>query len=170
MIPSISDVLTLNQVTDLIGVDSFDDWLDRYDSYANFPFDHDLSEEENYEREASQRDEDATNYIDAVVSVAEKLLGEHKLTLREEKTRKMGTVYRVLPVAKRGWLDALGELRETINGVGYFEFSSTKELLSSGPYISPKQGVLQHLHWIKRFPDVYGCGSVSHMLERALRY
>jgi len=169
MLSEVSCAMTLDQLTTLIGTESFDDWIDRYDSNFDFPYDSSLSEEENAAYSDAQRDEDAMEYIRAVVSVAESLLAEHKLVLCEEKSRKRGTYYRVVPATKRGWMESLREIRKTINGVGMFTFSSTTELLSSGPYKSAKQGVLHHLHWIKWYPEVYGGGSVARMIDSALR-
>ena len=169
MRPVVSDLVTLDQLAALIGTTSFDEWCGTYDSYFDPYYDPNCSEEENRAHADAERDKDAMNYVGAVVSVAESLLSEHKLALREEKSRKRGTYYRVVPVTKRGWVEALREMRKTINGVGRVTFSSTSELMSSGPYKSAKQAVLQHLHWVKYYPEVYGSGSVNRMMDLALR-
>jgi hypothetical protein len=66
------------------------------------------------------------------------------------------------------WRDAAQAIMETINGVGPFRFRSLGEFLKSGPY-SPCEAVMEHLHWIKRYPDVYGSHSARSIVDRAMR-
>ena len=168
-LPKLSDTFSFDEVcTDLLGIERFDDWLDRYDSRRCPVHDPSLTDEQNWELDDEERDLDCARYMDACIRVAQTILREHKLDLRETHTRERGTFYRVVPLDK--WSDALTEVVETINGVGYFHFSSSRELLRSGPYASPKQGVLSHLHWVKRHGEVYGGGTPRSMLDRALRY
>jgi len=121
-----------------------------------------------WELDDDDRDEVERRYIDAVQAVAETALNDHGLTLVERKSpRKHGTYYEVAP--QRSWEDAERKIVETINGVGYFHFSSPREFRSSGPYRSAKDSVAQHLHWIKRAPDVYGDQSYQRRVERQMR-
>jgi hypothetical protein len=115
------------------------------------------------EAESDERSEVYNKYIDAVTSVANELYEEHELTL--EPIKKDALTYRVVP--KNNWRQSLDCIRHTINGVGYFEFSSVKELLLSGPY-TPRSAVMQHLHWIIDHPRVYGNGTAKYMVERRM--
>lgn len=167
-LPKLPDTFSFDEVcTDLLGIESFSDWLDDYDSYACAPYDSSLTDEQNWAIADEEREQDAKRYMDACIQVARNILREHKLDLVESHSRERGTFYRVVPLDK--WSDALTEVVQTINGVGYFHFASSRELLRSGPYASPKQGVLSHLHWVKRHGEVYGCGTPRSMLDRVLR-
>lgn len=122
------------------------------------------TEEEAMEAESVLRDEVYVSWVNAVESVAEKLFGEHNLDLDE--TRQDSHEFRVKP--RKSWRDSANAIRETINGVGYFHFSSLKEFLDSGPYTA-RAAVLSHLHWVKRHPDVYGGSSPQRLYEQAWR-
>ncbi len=121
-----------------------------------------------WELDDDDRDEAERNYMRAVETVADNALRDHGMTLIERKGRGRGhTYYEIAPVTS--WEDAERKIIETINGVGYFHFSSPREFRSSGPYRSAKDSVAQHLHWIKRAPEVYGDQSYERRVERQMR-
>ena len=62
----------------------------------------------------------------------------------------------------------LEKIRETINGVGDFHFSSLREFLDSGPYTA-RQAVLGHLRSIRSYPAVYGGSGAHQMYEQHWR-
>jgi hypothetical protein len=171
---AIKPTITFDQLCKHIGVDSledFDDFIMRNDETYGFTYKCAIEEgktEEEAEEMARKAEEDShaeayDKYIDAVMSVANELYEEHELTL--EPTEKDSLTYRVVP--KNNWRQSLDCIRHTINGVGYFEFSSVKELLLSGPY-TPMRAVMQHLHWIIDHPRVYGNGTAERMVDRRM--
>lgn len=111
------------------------------------------------------RDELYRNWHDAVENVAEDLFETHNLTL-VPKSAAPSYEFKVEPT--KTWTEAAESIIDTINGVGMFEFKSVKEFLDSGPY-TLREAVLSHLHWIKRYPEVYGEPSPRRMYERAWR-
>lgn len=118
------------------------------------------------EGEQEARDEVFRRYHDALTNVADTLFEQHGLTL--VPVGKGRTPYEFTITPKKSWEDAAAKILDTINGVGMFEFKNVKEFLDSGPYTA-RQAVLQHLHYIKRRPDVYGERSVRDQFERAYR-
>ena len=175
----VSVTLSIDTLCKLLGVTTLEDYADKLDCYNWEAYQHihgealaaGLSEEEADEKarqaEDVERDSACEAYRDAVVYAAEKLFGEHGLTL-VEKRRPKGETYEWNVVPLLSWKAAADLIRRTINGVGIFEFTSTREFLDSGPY-TPKQAVMQHLHWIKRWPDVYGEPKPQAMIERRMR-
>jgi hypothetical protein len=103
------------------------------------------------------------NYVHAVEAAAEKFFELHSLGVTSEKD---DGVYIVEPM--ESWEKSADAIRETINGVGMFEFSDLDEFLESGPY-TPKEAVLSHLHWMKDYAEVYGDPSPQRVFERAMR-
>lgn len=107
-------------------------------------------------------------WYDAVEYVANELFGHHGLELmpRKKSNNKRPWELKVFPTTS--WEAAANKIRGTINGVGDFHFSSLKEFLESGPYTA-RQAVLEHLGYIRRYPDVYGTESASRMYESHMR-
>ena len=144
-------------------------------SYAHKQAINDGESEEKAEKtaqkaEQEEQDEYFHKWYDAVEAVAEKLFGEHGLTLVGKAVRgkkvKRPFEFRIVPT--KSWSDSAREIMKTINGVGMFEFNTLKDFLDSGPY-SARDAVLKHLHWISRWPDVYGDSSAARMYERHIR-
>lgn len=162
----LKDVYTVEDLADLLDLPDFlkveegnqDFILSAYDSVLRERG----SEEEALEAESALRDEVYRSWANAVKRAAEQLFGEHGLGLKEMRRRSWE--FRVKPDVS--WQDAADKICETINGVGYFHFSSLKEFLNSGPYTA-REAVLRHLHWIKRYSDVYGGSSPQHLYEQA---
>lgn len=128
----------------------------------------DEAEEARQKAEGEAQSETYSKWHSGVTDAAEKLFGEHGLTLVPKKPKHKGSLpyeYKVVPTTS--WNDALKQIIETINGVGYFHFSSPKEFLDSGPYASARIGVLTHLHHIKDHPAVYGGTSAQRIFDKA---
>lgn len=176
------DVLNINEIAKLLGLRPPDEveWDDNGENYSagyNEAIDEGLDEGEAEERgfkwQDAAQDEVYREYADAVVNVAEQLFSKHLLSLQPRLPRdtRRGTFafeYRVIPI--EGWDAAANEIRTTISGVGMFDVGrDLREFLSYGPWTTARQAVLAHLHVIKDWPEVYGSGSPSTMLDRALR-
>lgn len=117
-----------------------------------------------------------TKYIDAIQLVAQELYGHHKIRIsipikmmgRGRDRRGVRILDKIKIEPTETWSDAARELMKTINGVGNFHFWSLHDFLDSGPY-TPREAVMSHLHWIKRYPDVYGTQNASAMIEYMMR-
>ena len=125
-----------------------------------------VAEEAAYKAEQIVGDEHYLACEAALLHVAEKLFEQHGLELQQDA--KKSYLYEVVPI--KSWEAAARKILETIHGVGMFEFSSLKEFISSGPYRGARGAVLNHLHWIKDAPAVYGERSPRDMFDRYLRY
>lgn len=112
-----------------------------------------------------ERERLTSKYISAVESIAEDLLKEHGLKATQAKKRVCE--YKIVPV--ESWEDAADRIRMTINGVGYFFFTTVREFMQSGPYTA-RECTLRHLHWVKDYYSVYGDSNGQSRLDRALRY
>jgi hypothetical protein len=137
-------------------------WKPAYEEALDEGLSEEDAEEAGAEAESEGLDELYANWINAVESAVSDLFEEHGLEL-VEVTR--GT-FKLTP--EKSWNDAAAKIIETINGVGYFHFNSVKEFLDSGPY-TPKVAVIEHLGWIKDYPEVYGESSVNQRYHRAWR-
>ena len=138
-----------DRIAEVIGVPDLETMSNKY-------WDHCDTDEE--------RDENWLSYSNALVQVFSRLCSNHGLIV--EDVRDKAWLKRVKPVAS--WKKAAKEILETINGVGYFHFRDVNEFCRSGPY-TERAAVLTHIHYIKRYPDVYGDTSVSRMMEIARR-
>ena len=173
----LSNKITFDQLCSLLGVSSLSDLEEdffRNQSGASYSFAYscaiqsDKSEEEAEEiaREAEGQDlgEYTNKYILAVESVAGALFNFHYLNLIETKTE---LTYRIVPM--HGWAKAANEIIRTINGVGMFYFSSLREFFKSGPYTS-RSAVLEHLHHIPYYYEVYEGSKARSMVEKKMRW
>ena len=126
-------------------------------------------EEAQLEAEREAQEEVFATWYDAVESAVSKLFEAHGLELKgvtRRKGERRPFELKIIPTTS--WTDAANKIRETINGVGSFYYRDLREFLSSGPY-TPRQAVLSHLQWIKRYPDVYGTTSAHRLYENAWR-
>jgi hypothetical protein len=137
--------------------------------------DGDTEEEADEKAEKAEMEADSELYnqwYDAVEHVAEKLFDEHGLKLvgkkYKAKKRQSNRPFDFTIVPEKSWEHAASRIMTTINGVGSFEFSSVKEFMDSGPYTA-REAVLNHLHWIKDWPRVYGEGTARGMYDRQVR-
>lgn len=67
------------------------------------------------------------------------------------------------------WEKVAHEVVETINGVGYFYFSSVDEFVSTNSCQDAREAVESHLHWLKDYGAVYGDRSPVRIYEGAFR-
>lgn len=163
--------VTFDAICKLLKVRNSEKWMDDWFKISDSYYNPEWTEEENQKAEAEAEAEQWKNYQDAVMSVAERLFGEHHLSLIPVwKGRKHRHIekYRIQPADTKTWKDAAEEVRQTINGVGYFHFTTLKELQDSGPY-TPREVVLNHLHYIPRWQEVYEGGTAAGLVDRELR-
>ena len=67
------------------------------------------------------------------------------------------------------WRNALGEVRDTINGVGMFWFPTDRDLVEVvGPCATARTAVLEHLHYAHQAADVYGYENPTRTFERVM--
>lgn len=152
----LNPVIDLDRMADLLGVPTLNEMDDKY-WFECMPDD-----PESDDPHSSERDECWREYENALVSVFTSLCEDHDLTL----TKLGGGQWKLAP--KVAWKYSAKCVMETINGVGMFHFQNVREFVDSGPY-TERAAVLTHLHWLKRYPDVYGTGSINRMMERATR-
>lgn len=167
--------IDIEQLCESVGVktpcDYFDGgevWINAYDAAYDYAKSLGLEGEAARERAEADAEKEESRifdaYVGAVVQAAQKLYDAHGLMIVE------GEKYTYTVKPKVSWKDAAAQVIETINGVGYFHFGSVGEFLRSGPY-TPKQAVTSHLHWLKRYPDVYGGDCAPrYAIERTMRY
>lgn len=143
---------------DLPTWDEFDDWnLDYYEEEYQRAYA--LAVKDGYSDEAGEGIADdardkitSETYMDWSKSIARTinyLLGFHhlKLVLEEKK---------VYIKATEPWEKAASQTAETITGYGPFVYTNAEGLRAAGPYLSYCEAVIKHLHWFRRYPDVYG--------------
>lgn len=166
---SLSDKISFDDLCKLFGVDITDDYFDHLFEYSdNFSCDiSDCMHEDDNTCPGRKAEQEAlyeamNKYRSAVIEVAQKLFGEHDLSLDEMTS----STFKIVP--KTSWRVSADHIRQTINGVGYFGFASVKEFCASGPY-TPRSAVLSHLGWISDWPVVYGDGTAKSMIERRMR-
>jgi hypothetical protein len=174
----VKDKLNTDEIAKLFDIDTYEDLHERNidnlfeaGSYARKEaLDSGASEEEAEAAEMKAEEEADTELFhqwhDGVMAAAEYLFEKHRLVLVPVKKSDYPFEYRVVP--EKSWEDAATAIVETINGVGYFHFSSLREFLDSGPY-TPRSAVLTHLHYTARYPEVYGDTSARRIYERSFR-
>lgn len=126
-------------------------------------------EDEQTKAEQAAQDAVYNQWYDAVEGTASKIFDEHGLELSpagKEGTTKRRYNFKLVPA--KSWNDVADKIRETVNGVGSFHYNNLREFLESGPYTA-RQAALSHLHWIKRYSDVYGGMSPKRMYDNLWR-
>jgi hypothetical protein len=177
----ISDKVSFDALCTMAGVRTMEDFDDNFGETYSYAYKdalangmtEDEAEDTACQAEGEERDEACKSYHDAVMHVCDKLFAEHHLTLvpifpRRAKANALVRAYEFRVVPEGGWNVALSEIRQTINGVGVFQFASNRELCESGPW-PVRQAVLHHLHWIFDWTRVYEGGTTAMMIERRLR-
>lgn len=174
-----SNKITIEALAKMLGLPSWDeiDELNR-DYYADCaagacdidPSDHDSEPfDAQIKAEEEAQAEIFGKWHGAVLAAASALFEAHDLDLVElmPKGAPAGARswdFRIVPHAGRTWQSAADKIRETINGIGYFYFSTLAEFLASGPYTA-RRAVLAHLGVIARYPEVYGSASARRIYE-----
>lgn len=185
---------TIDQLAELLGLPSWEEIdeinLDHYAEVASQVVKYDLEneaisddEDDAYmEAERKVQDEVYSSWHGAVLYAAKYLFEAHGLDLvpneipyewkdgttgthviKVSDTKQLPWEYRIEP--RISWHDAADKMRETVNGVGYFHFDTLAEFLDSGPY-SYREAVIDHLSYVRRWPDVYGAPSARALYER----
>lgn len=170
--------ITFDQLCKMFKVSDLETLMDNfyrndscYSYYYKEAIDSDKTEEEAEEyarqQESNELDEYLTKYQRAVMVAVDKLFEEHGLFLKPYK-KEAGFKFHILPI--KTWNDAAEKLRQTINGVGYYHFNNLKECKDVQPYSTLRQFVIDHIGWIKDYPEVYGDYSVQNRVDRSMRY
>ena len=166
----LKDTFHIGEIAGLFSVEE-PDWTDSGDAY-HYGYEYALKEGQSEEEaeeygqkcEQEEIDEAFRNWANAVEYVAADLFEKHGLSLQESKKHKYN--YKVVPI--ESWRDAARHIVTTINGVGMFEFRNVKEFLDSGPYTA-REAVLQHLHVIEDWVEVYEGGKARDQIYRRMR-
>lgn len=117
--------------------------------------------------EQEVRDEMFGQWHNGVSAAADRMFANHDLVLSPIGKTKWPWQFKIGP--ETSWEVAAEKILNTINGVGYFHFATLKEFLLSGPYETPRIAVLAHLHWMVRYPEVFGDNSAQTIYERSFR-
>jgi hypothetical protein len=160
-----ADVLTISELAKMFGLPEWDEVDEMNQDYY---WELARGSEDETEAESAAQHEVYGQWYDAVEQVAAKLFGEHGLELGPRNTKDSDRPYELRVTPKTTWNEAATKIISTINGVGYFHFSSLKEFLDSGPYTA-RQAVLEHLSYVRRAPEVYGDTSPRQLYERYFR-
>lgn len=163
-----SGVINIEQLAEMFELPSWDDIEELNEEYI-----FDATRGAESEEEAMKAQEEAASELyrkwhDSVESVAESLFAVHGLVLTPKKHKGALRPYEYKVEPKTDWRDAANKIRETINGVGYFHFTTLQEFLDSGPWTA-REATLGHLHWTKRYPEVFGESSARRIFDAAWR-
>jgi hypothetical protein len=173
----VADKLTIDQLAEMFKLPKWEDIEEMNVEYFaeayNYGF-QDGGEETALEAESKAQSEIYRQWHKAVERAAEHLFEQHELMLdpvtpRRKNSDSPSDAFHVRPSHGRTWDDAARKIMTTIEGVGMFGYNGhLKEFLASGPWTA-RQAVLKHLHWIKRYPDVYGTSSADSLYRDAWR-
>jgi hypothetical protein len=178
MKPRVSNKLTIDYLCKLCQVDCIDkvqdDIAEFSETYGGVAFAEAIKEGKSEEEaeayaldcEAKEAGEYIDRYKDTVVSVSQELFDHHGLSLHPTK-KSNGWEFLVLPNVD--WMDALRCIKHTMDGVGEWEFASTKELLQTSSCKNARECVLTHLHHMKRYYEVYGDRSCADRIRIGMR-
>jgi len=108
------------------------------------------AEEKGREASDDARDQDIKEYKGKLLASISHVLHYADLVLTEGK----GSRYFIEPGAS--WTVSADKMAEVITGYGMFEYKSGRDLKDSGPYGTYCEAVIQHLHWLKHGPEIYG--------------
>lgn len=184
----VSNKITLDDLCRWAKVETIEDRFDKFEASGAYGFAYDQAieegksegeaEEAGMEAERAELDEAYSKYHDAVISTMEDCFNKHSLELKPALSRRQKRYaikhpdrvqayeFRVVPVGS--WFDALSNVRQTLNGAGPFFFGTNREFCKSGPY-TVRGAVLNHLHWIPEWFDVYEGSKCRSVIERKLR-
>lgn len=164
-------VVNADELAAIVGASTWDQTLGQNYDWVYDTAWHSLEPEEREDDErvmAAQEQVESElfdQYNGALQAAAERALADHGMLL-VPRSGPRSWDFDVVP--EKNWRDVARKVLETINGVGYFSFSSLQDFLDSGPY-TPREAVAEHLHYIKRYPEVYGTTSYRRIFERSWR-
>jgi hypothetical protein len=142
---------------------NFGSFYGSYDSAYKQAIDDGYTDEEAEEKGREAEDEEYSSlfkeYTASVERTIRYLLNFHELDLVENKNK-----YYIEPHIS--WEKSAALVKETINGYGTFYFETVKEFKECGPYKNYCEAVIQHIHWLKYYPEVYGARGYQSVYER----
>ena len=110
----------------------------------------DKAVEAGQEAEQEAQDEDYREYKKKVICALNRVLQYAELELVEgDKGR-----YYIAPA--KDWHASADKMAEVISGYGTFDYKSGRELKDIGSYSTYSRAVIEHLHWLKHGPEIYG--------------
>mgnify|MGYP001576208255 CR=1 FL=1 len=173
-----SDQRTIDGLAELIGVDDYETIREHNSDYvwetAHYQWDGgDVSEDDaahdafmefmgQFEDELVFRP-----WHHGVYEAAARMFDDHGLSLvpvGRVRAGQLPYLYKITPTST--WRAAADKIIDTINGVGYFNFSSVKTFTNQSGGTT-REAVLDHLHHMRRRPEVYGDHPYRRTYERA---
>lgn len=116
------------------------------------------AEEKAREAESEERDDEFKKYMQDIIRTINYLLNFHGIELEVIKKRYY--------ITSKSWKETANKVASTITGYGMFEYNSGKELKEGLPCRTYCEAAIQHLHWLKYYPEVYGETSYRRIYER----
>ncbi len=166
----ISDLIDDERLARILGIELFEPEGDdavygiAYKEALRLGFSEEDAEQRAMDCEQRELDEACFAWRNALYSTADTFFDRFELALAY-KHADQGKI-NVFP--SKTWYDSAVKIRQIINGVGVFEFNTTREFLDSGSWTA-RQCVLTHLHWIKSYAEVYGESSPQTVHARHMR-
>jgi len=118
----------------------------------------DESEEKAAEAESEEMSLIYENHLSNILRTLNYLLNFHDIELEALKKGYYLT--------SKSWKEAAGKVANTITGYGTFEFNSAQELRDGLPCRTYCEAAIQHLHWLRHYPEVYGVSSYRRIYEK----
>ncbi len=175
-------LITIDQLATLIGTTEYADYADsQWDYIHELALDRvgaeDFASEDARDEALAEAQGDIENeyvfrpWYNAIEFAAERMFGEHQLTLVPERlTKKLQNAgalpYRFKIEPQNTWVSAADSITNTMNGVGSYYPSAAAFIEDVG--CTPRDAVLDHLHWMRRRPDVYGTTSYEQTFRNQL--
>ncbi len=169
-------VVTIDELARLLALPTYDEVHERADDFIWETAHQSWDEDEDGDTDSDafmermqevESDEVFKPWHSGVEAAATRAFQEHGMALEAMKPAKGAPKdarpwqYKISPLSDDGrskttsWARPAEMMVDTINGVGPFYFSSVKDFVDSGPWTT-KSAVLSHLHWMRRYPEVYG--------------
>lgn len=117
------------------------------------------AEEKAMAAEDEERHEEFEKYLQSILRTLNYLLNFHDLELVS-----LNSKYYL--ITQKPWKETANKVAATITGYGTFEYNSGKELKEGLPCKTYCEAAIQHLHWLKHYPEVYGERGYRSIYER----
>ena len=152
------DLTTIEEYFDY----SICDFVRNYDDAFNEAIEDGYTNEEavlkGEEAESEAMEKDYLEFKSRNLKAINYLLNFHDLLLSSDKSK-------YYLKAKSSWRDVADCVSSTISGQGMFDYKNGKELKDIGPYKTYCNAVIEHLHWLKYYPEIYGYSSYKRIAE-----
>ena len=122
------------------------------------------AEKKGDEREAEEMTENSEKYLEAILKTLNYLLNSHHLELNASTKG-----YYLTTTNQNTWKETAQQVAETITGYGMFEYQNAQALKDGLPCKTFCEAALQHLHWFKHYPAVYGNTNYKEIYNREWR-